>query len=302
MTGYRSIGLLLAGTSLWGISSALIAAVARTGFTSAALVAAGGATAVLGVAVLRGDRPWRIFRDDWSLYLRLGVLEAVNLALYMAALRIGPLPMMVALHLSAPVLLIVARLATRRRSFSFAVAVELSLVAMAILLVSGRHPGTLSSTGVLLGCALSLSSAACVAALITVVAGASRGRGSVASAGLQLATAAVLGLPLLLIAPPEGPASLALIAIGAGFLGPGFVCYWWALRTVDAPTAGIVGLNEAVSASIVGAAVTGSQLTPAVLGAGALVLLAIGLEVRSTPNSDGPPRRTAHTTSDPYRR
>ncbi|WP_067817254.1 DMT family transporter [Nocardia inohanensis] len=301
MTSYRSIGLLLVGTSLWGISSALIAAVARTGFTSAALVAAGGSVAVLGAAVLRGDHPGRIFRADWRLYVRLGVLEVVNLALYMAALHIGPLPMMVALHLTAPVLLIGVRLVTRRRSLSFVVVVELSLVALAILLVSGRHPGTLSGAGVLLGCVLALCSAACVAVLITVVARASPARGSVASAGLQLAVASMLGLPLLLIAPPEGAAALALIAIGACFLGPGFVCYWWSLRTVDAPTAGIVGLNEAISASIVGAVVTGTQLTPAVLGAGTLVLLAIGLEVRSTPNSGGPPKRTARRTSDPYR-
>ncbi|WP_330249300.1 hypothetical protein OG874_23495 [Nocardia sp. NBC_00565] len=62
---------------------------------------------------------------------------------------------------------------------------------------------------------------------------------------------------------------------------PGFACYWWALRDLDAPTAGIVGLNEAVVASVVGVAVAGSDITVATLVAAALVLTAVGLEVRS---------------------
>lgn len=45
-----------------------------------------------------------------SLYAKLGALEAINLALYVGALQLGPLPVMVALHLMSPVILIGATL------------------------------------------------------------------------------------------------------------------------------------------------------------------------------------------------
>jgi drug/metabolite transporter (DMT)-like permease len=112
----------------------------------------------------------------------------------------------------------------------------------------------------------------------------SAGRPSGAAAGLQLLTASVLGAPLLGFAAltGAGPApseALALAGIGAVLLGPGFACYWLALRDLDEVVAGLVGLNEAVVATVIGAAVVGSAVSAATLLAGALVLGAVGLEL-----------------------
>ncbi|MFI7669013.1 hypothetical protein [Nocardia sp. NPDC049526] len=291
-TAYRSLALLVVATSLWGASSALIARTAATGFAAGAPVAAGGAVSLLLCAVAAGDNPVRAFRAGPGLFLRLGALEVVNLAFYAAALRIGPLPVVVALHLTAPVLIIATHIVRGMRELNLVVIVELVLVGAAICLVAGRPPAGTPAWQVLLACALAVASAASVALLIGLVARESADRATLSAAGLQLLCAGVLGAPLLVLRPPSVVAATELAVIGAALLGPGFACYWWALRRLDATTAGIVGLNEAVVASIIGTAVAGSHVTAATLLAGALVLMAVGLEVRTTRASGAPPPRT----------
>ncbi|WP_459545236.1 hypothetical protein [Nocardia sp. X0981] len=281
----RGLVLLTVATSLWGASSAGIAGVGAAGF-AAAPVAAGGGVALLVFAVLRGTDPWRDFRSAPRLFLRLGVLEVLNLVCYVAALHIGPLPVVVALHLTAPVLMIITQIVRARRAVTVAVVAELMAVGVAIWLVAGNQPADTELAPALAGCALAVASAACVAGLISLVARESAGRPSGAAAGLQLLTASVLGAPLLGFAlltgtGPTAGQALVLAAIGALLLGPGFACYWLALRDLDEVTAGLVGLNEAVVATLAGAVVVGAHITVATLMAGALVLGAVGLELGS---------------------
>ncbi|MEU4316652.1 DMT family transporter [Nocardia sp. NPDC024068] len=279
----RGLVLLIAATSLWGASSAGIAGVGAAGF-AAAPVAAGGGLALLAFTALRGARPWRDFRDAPGLFLRLGALEVLNLVCYVAALHIGPLPVVVALHLTAPVLMIITQILRGRRVVTVAVVAELVAVGAAIWLVAGNQPADTALGPALAGCALAVASAACVAGLITLVVRESADRPSGPAAGLQLLTASVLGAPLLgwavfAGAGPSAAQSVALAAIGALLLGPGFACYWLALRDLNEVTAGLVGLNEAVVATLAGAAVVGADITGATLLAGALVLGAVGLEL-----------------------
>ncbi|MEU1982587.1 hypothetical protein [Nocardia sp. NPDC019395] len=282
---WRGLLLLIVATSLWGASSAGIAGVGAAG-AAAVPVAVGGAVVLLGFAVVRGTAPWRDFRSAPGLFLRLGVLEVLNLVSYVAALHIGPLPVVVALHLTAPVLLIVVRIVRGRRAVTVTVAAELVAIGAAIWLVAGHRPADTALGPALAGCALALLSAACVARLITLVVRESAGRPSGSAAGLQLLTAAILGTPLfgLAVLIGQGPTagqSAVLAAIGALLLGPGFACYWLALRHLDEVTAGLVGLNEAVIATVAGAMVVGSEITVATLMAGVLVLGAVGLELGS---------------------
>ncbi|WP_328392168.1 DMT family transporter [Nocardia sp. NBC_00416] len=279
----RGLALLIVATSLWGASSAGIAGVGAAGF-AAAPVAAGGAAALLAVAVLRGTAPWRDFRSAPGLFLRLGVLEVLNLVCYVAALHIGPLPVVVALHLTAPVLMIITQVVRGRRSITVVVTAELVAVGAAIWLVAWHQSADTALGPALAGCALAVASAACVAGLITLVVRESADRPSGSAAGLQLLTASALGAPLLGFAVvtgagPSAGQSLALAAIGALLLGPGFAFYWLALRDLDEVTAGLVGLNEAVVATASGAVVVGADITVATLLAGALVLGAVGLEL-----------------------
>lgn len=282
---WSSIGLLCLATTLWGCSSAALVLVSA-GIGATALVAAGGAVVLLGIATVRRDKPWLGFAADWTFYLRLGVLEAANLGLYLAALRLGPLPVVVALHLTAPILIIVTRIVQRRLVITLSVVVELVLVAAAVVLVGVSRPGGSAPVSALIGCLLSVGSAACVAALVVLVAAHSADRPTITAAGSQLAAAALFAAPLALIVPPRGSAIIALLAIGGLLLGPGFACYWWALRKVDATTAGIIGLNEAVVASLLGALLASTRLTLATLAAGLLILGAVAVQTKFAPAVD----------------
>ncbi|WP_280506454.1 DMT family transporter [Nocardia farcinica] len=294
----RAVALLIAATTLWGASSAWIATITAPSAGSAAPVAAGGALSILAFCLVRGERPWRVFAADRRLFLLLGLLEMANLVLYVAALRLGPLPVVVALHLTSPVLIIVTHVLTGRRRFGLAVAVELLLVATAIMLVATDRADSNDTGSVAAGCVLAVASAACVAGLVTLVARHSAGRSTAASAGLQLLMAAGFCVPPMVVSPPAAAAAAELTAVGAILLGPGFACYWWALETADATTAGIIGLNEAVAAASVGALLTGTSLTVTTLFAGALVLMAVAVQVRSGAPHALPPR-TPHRPAGP---
>lgn len=280
--------LLLAATTLWGASSAVLAALGDTRGTGAPLLAAGGALALL-VVVLAG--PGR--RQLGSLartpgrsagFLVIGLLEALNLGLYAAALSLGPVPVVVALHLTSPLLLLgVAVLRGRRRIDGLVVAQTLLMVTGIVLL--GLQPDDRVGDRPLLAGVLAVGSAVAVAALITTVARyAPSVRPDVAST-VQLGLAAAVTAPVVLVAAAPGPAdSLALLAAGAAFLGPGFALYWRALRRASPATAGIIGLNEAVAATLFSIVVFGDRVSLAAVLSGALVLVAVVLEtVRPEP-------------------
>ncbi|WP_156371155.1 DMT family transporter [Nocardia arizonensis] len=290
---------MVAATSLWGVSSALMSAISAPSLGAAAPVAAGGALVILAVCVLRGDHPWRTLAADRWLYLGLGILEMTNLMLYVAALRLGPLPVVVALHLTAPMLIIVAEVLTGRRGFNISTVIELVLVSTAILLVTAEQSDLGDAAAIGAGCALAVASAACVAGLVTLVARHAAGRPTMASAGLQLLIAAGFCLPMMVSKPPSYSATIHLIAVGAFALGPGFALYWWALKTLDATTAGIIGLNEAVAASVVGALLTSTRITPTTLLAGGLVLTAVAVQLRSGSTPDARQLRKPRTRVRP---
>lgn len=84
---------------------------------------------------------------------------------------------------------------------------------------------------------------------------------------------------ILITAVPDLADAVFLLAAGAVFLGPGFAIYWRALRGVSAATAGIVGLNEAIAATLFGVALFGDQVSLISGLSGALVLAAVALEL-----------------------
>ena len=258
------VALMIAVTCLWGTSSALLAAMAAP--ATAGLAALGGAVPLLLSARLRGQRPWATLTAHPALYIRLGALEAANLALYVAALRVGPLPVVVALHLTAPVLIIAA----------------------AIWLVTGYHSGPVAGP-VVAGCGLALGSAACVAMLVSVIARQPGPNHTTTSAALQLLLGGVASSPLLALDPPSVPVAAALAVVGATLLGPGFALYWQALRWLDAGTASVIGLNEAVVATLLAAAYTHTLPAWPTAAAGVLILIAVGLEQRSASRQHVPP-------------
>ncbi|MGW5309850.1 EamA family transporter [Nocardia thailandica] len=262
------------------MSSATLSAVDGA-LTSSALVAGAGGLTLLGFGGLARQRPLRVFAESPWLYVRLGALEAANLVLFVGALAIGPLPVVVALHLMAPLLLLAREIVRRRRQPSALVFVEFVLVGAAIALAGAGEPEVGGATQAVLGCVLAIGSAVCVATLVSSIARESAQRATLSSAGWQLVCAGVAGSVLIFAQPPSFPTAGVLVGVGALLLGPGFALYWLGLRGLDATAAGVLGLNEAVFAAIAGALFTGTRITPAAIVAGALVLAAVVLEQRS---------------------
>ncbi|WP_280491981.1 hypothetical protein [Nocardia asiatica] len=269
---------LVAATSLWGCFSAGLALVGSG--RAGPLVALGAAIPLLVIAAIGGGSPWREFSSHPRTFLRLGVLEAMNISLYAAALAIGPAPVVVALHLASPLLLLLLAVRAGERPMSVGVAVEFLLLIIAIMLVAAR-PGTEVRTGsAVLACVLALGSAAAVTALIILVTGESRQRDPAMSAGLQLAVAGLLTTPLLLSVTWNGTRMLAELALGAALLGPGFALYWRAVRHLQPATVGAVGLTEAIVASGLVGVLDRSHISIPFVVSGILVAAAILLDIQ----------------------
>ncbi|MFE6925288.1 DMT family transporter [Nocardia sp. NPDC057663] len=273
-----SVMLLLAATCMWGMSSASMSLIEGAP-TAVPLAALSGGAALLCFALVTGGSAWRTFADAPYLYIRLGVLEAMNLILFAAALRIGPLPIVVALHLTTPLLLIGIQVVRGVRRCDVVLTLELGLVAVAICLASSASSGDSEDrVRTIVGCVLALASAVCVAVLVSTVAKEARARTTPTSAGLQLIFAGLLSSALIAVDPPTSAGAGHMVLVGVLFLGPGFALYWAALRSLDATTASIIGLNEAVVASILGAVLLSGRVSVSAFVAGVLVLSAVATE------------------------
>lgn len=277
-----AVTLLIGGTTLWGLFSA---GLALFGSGSAGpTVAIGAAVPLLALAVACGRHPVREIRMHPKSYLVLGLLEAANITLYAGALAVGPVPVVIALHLTSPVLLLASALLTGRRQRDLRALVEFALVLAAVAVVAMRPGPSVSTFEAVLGCGLALGSAVAVAALITLVAKeSSRPRDPTMAAGLQLGMAGLLAAPYLLADTPSPARALIEFGLGAALLGPGFALYWKAMRSADAATAGVIGLNEAFVAWFVLAAFDPTGMSIWLLAAGLLVVAAILLEQGAEP-------------------
>jgi drug/metabolite transporter (DMT)-like permease len=276
-------GLLIVATTLWGASSALLAELGKPDGTAAPLLAAGGAAA-LAIAAFAGPARRQISqiasnpRVCGSLVL-IGLIEAINLGLYAAALTLGPVPVVVALHLTSPVLLVGLAVIRGHRRPDRLVALQGLLMVSGIALLAVQPAERPGSAPILAG-VLAIGSAVAVAALIKAVTKLAPAVNPDGAAAVQLTIAAAATAPVVLVAsPPDQHDAVLLMAAGALFLGPGFAIYWRALRGLSATTASIVGLNEAVAATILGYILFAEQIALMAVISSCLVLAAIVLEV-----------------------
>lgn len=236
---------------------------------------------LLGLSKLRGKPVVAVFRRHGRYFAALGMLEALNLGLYAGALHLGPLPAMVGLHLTSPILMVIWATLTRRRALTLTLLVEFALLVAAVILVAvgpSQHHSTMS---VFAGTVLALGSAVALAILISRVASTAVAFDPDVAAALQLTIAAILTLPLVLTDPPTETRLWRLGFAGALLLAPGFALYWRALRQLGAQAAGILGLNEAVVASLFGVVVFESHFAFVTLVAAGLVLAAVAIELGS---------------------
>lgn len=236
---------------------------------------------MLGLSKVRGKPVLAIFRRHRRYFGVLGILEALNLGLYAGSLHLGPLPAMVGLHLTSPILMVMWATLTRRRALTPALLVELALVIAAVIFVALGPSQHHSTTSVVAGAGLALGSAVALAVLISKVASTATSFDPDVAATLQLSVAAILTLPLVLTDPPTGTRLWRLVLAGAFLLAPGFALYWRALQGIGAQAAGILGLNEAVVASLLGVIVFESHFALVTLAAAGLILAAVLIELAS---------------------
>jgi drug/metabolite transporter (DMT)-like permease len=276
-------GLLIVATVLWGASSAVLARLGEADGTGAPLLASGGAVA-LALVVLAGPARRQIRKITLTPcrtanLLLIGLLEALNLGLYAAALALGPVPVVVALHLTSPVLLVALSVMRGHRRADGLVALQALLMVSGISLL-GMQPADEPGSEPLLAGILAVGSAIAVAALIAAVARAAPTVNPDIAAAAQLTIAAAVTAPVMLVAaPPNQRDAIFLLVAGALFLGPGFAIYWRALRGLSVTTAGILGLNEAVAATIISYTFFAEEISMASVLSGVLVLTAVVLEL-----------------------
>lgn len=264
----RSTALLIVATTLWGAASVILGKVSAAQGAGAPLLAAGGAVTLI-IVVLTGParRQLRkmisVPRYPTSL-LVIGLLEAVNLGLYAAALTLGPVPVIVALHLMSPVLLVVLAVIRGQRRLDSAVLLQVLLVVSGVVLF-GMQPAEQSGSEPLFAGVLAVGSAVAVTALIAAVAKLAPATNPGVAAAAQLTIAAVATTPMILVAaPPAQIDAMVLLGAGAFFLGPAFAMYWRSLRGLNAATAGLLGLNEIITATLFSATLFGEKISLAV--------------------------------------
>ncbi|MGH3937884.1 MAG: DMT family transporter [Pseudonocardiaceae bacterium] len=295
----RSAVLLIVATTLWGASSVVLGKLGPAHGAGAPLLAAGGAVTVL-IVVLAGParsqlrRIASVPRYPTSL-LVIGLLEALNLGLYAAALAWGPVPVVVALHLMSPLLLMALAVIRRQRRLDSVVMLQVLLVISGIILF-GMQPAEQPGSKPLVAGVLAVGSAVALTALISAVAKLAPTTNPDIAAAAQLTIAAVATTPMILVAAPlDQFDAMVLLGAGAFFLGPAFAIYWRSLRGLNATTAGMLGLNEVVSATLFSATLFGEQISFVVGLSGVLMLTAVVLEFhRSKPGKNASTARSGN--------
>jgi len=266
---------MVGATACWGASSAIVAEAGFRGAFSFGVVAAAAALTLGLVALLHGEP--RL--PPVQTIVLLGVLEAVNIAAYFEALRLGPTAPIVAVHLTSPLIILFASfLGGSRRVRKVDLAGGCALVLGIVVLAANGNDNGRHGSNVLAALGLAALSACAVALLILAVARLGSKATPVAGAASQLGVAAVLlGLGGYAGGAPITITWEACIA-GAVFLGPGFALYWYAAARLPPPTTATLGLLEALFAAVVAAAVFSDSVGVLDALSAGLIAIAIALQ------------------------
>ncbi|MGQ0775075.1 MAG: EamA family transporter [Pseudonocardiales bacterium] len=161
---------------------------------------------------------------------------------------------------------------------------QILLVVSGIVLF-GMQPAEQPGSKPLVAGALAVGSAVALTALISAVAKLAPTTNPDVAAAAQLTIAAVATTPMILLAElPDQIDVMVLLGAGAFFLGPAFAIYWRSLRGLNAATAGLLGLNEVITATIFSMTLFGEKISFTVGLSGVLMLAAVVLEFsRSKP-------------------
>jgi drug/metabolite transporter (DMT)-like permease len=276
----RAILALIVASALFGAIGATASAVEVGPLRFSFLIAAGATLPLLWLGR-------RIDRDVPARMgpARIGALAALTItqaSLYVGALIVGPVGPVAAIHLSVPVVYLVVQLVTRKRPLDVLTWLVLALIIAGIALAAQGETGDATGSDPLLGVLLALGSVIALAAYLWLVSVWGRSRRVREAAGWVQVTTLVVLFPSLGLGVPS-PADLGLVIVaGAVLFVPAVLTQWWALPRLAPTVFGIVILSEAVFTAGFAALIFGDALSPLVILAGVIIVLATGIEVSRT--------------------
>lgn len=272
----------VAASVAFGCATAIIGIVKRP-----ELVAFTVGGALLSLCAVAGPRNVvaSLFQHP-RLFFSIGVLDAVNIIAFYGSLALGPVPLMTALHLTAPLWLILVAVLRGRRPTTWLLASEVVIVLGALLVSALKPGGAYSSSGVLWGSVLALVSAMALVVLNLTVASKAVDHDPATAAGAQFVIVLAMLSPLLFLSDSFPIPDIAWLTVAGMFgLAPGLILIWRALQRLDPSTTSVIGLNEAVVASAIVAVIVPGSVTVHAAVSGVLILAAMGAEIWSDRNA-----------------
>jgi drug/metabolite transporter (DMT)-like permease len=272
---------MITATALWGTSGGVIAGLDINGFAAAAVVELVTGIVLVALGIAQGHRVERTIAALGRFLPLLAVIEAGNVALYYVALQVGPVGPVIAVHLTAPVILTLIDMARGRRRLTSSRAATFVLIIAALAMIATTGPAD-GRDHAMVGLALSLASAGCLAAFITIVRKVADRTPATLGAGIQMLCSGLLLSPALIALDGDRGDLATLVLTAVILFAPACLLYWRALRTLSAITAGSIQLGEPFFGAA--AAVLLYELRPTryELLSVALVIAAVFLEINKT--------------------
>jgi drug/metabolite transporter (DMT)-like permease len=265
-------------TLFWGVAGATIAGVSMNPATLTLITCMVQGPVMLLIAARQGlPRGDRVQLRSLTV---IGAAGAVVSFTFYASLGMAPPAIASALHLCAPVLLVVLGLARRRRRLDTATLVVLGLlVAGSVSGIAGDGLGKVSPH-MLLGIGLALVSAAAIAFRATLVNRHGCGAGAAFNSGIATMVCAVPFVPFLFTNPPTLHELVMLSVVTLTCYVPAGLMAWWAAPKLDPTLTTAIGLNEALVTASLAWVMLGARLSPLQLAGGVAILAAVVLEAR----------------------
>jgi drug/metabolite transporter (DMT)-like permease len=280
---------MLIATSLFGVSSAVVSS---TDASRLWLLAIYGL--VIGVpTLLWGLRVRRPLRARWVATLFL--LDTLTVGGFFVALGLAPVGPAVALHLTAPVLIVLYEIVWQRHPVTSWRAATLGLIVLGCALAAYSTGTSGGGSLAFLGLALALLSAVGVALtnVLAVHLAAVEGNWQLVVGLSSLARAAACTV-IAVLAGSELAGDGARVVAAAVVVAIAVPLMWAGAAPRLAPrTMSIIGLNEAVVATVVAVVAFGKGLTPAAALATVIILAAIAVELLEPAPTTAPLPATA---------
>lgn len=223
---------------------------------------------------VRSQTPWR-----WLAVI--GLMSAFLTGAYFISLRMAPPAIAAAVHLAAPLILLLVAVLRRQR------AVGPRTVAIGVLLALGVATGIAGNgfdhvtATALAGLGLALLSAMAIAVNVTLVNRHGRKGSPAANSAVAATICGLPFLPFLFLHPPTPAGVAAVAAITLTCWVPASALNWWASPKLPPTLSTSIGLNEAVVTGGVAWLALGQTLSTVQMAGGSAILAAVVLEARS---------------------